>query len=354
VAVAASDQEAQQLIGKARLNVSGSGQSVTAEVEYPLDEYDDYYYPPEHSYGFGLSLNNDTVSYMGRRVHVSTGSLGSGINLHVDLLVKLPKGVKLTLDHKVGKVTGSGLASALDIHTSSADVRIEKHSGDISADTGSGDLEFSDTTGALDLHTGSGDVDLRHQKGGDIVFHTGSGDVKLTDAEGSVDGECGSGDVVIDTLKAGTVKLETGSGDIDLSQATARSLTLRSGSGDLTLSDVSGSLETHTGSGDLHATGFKAGDSLKFHSGSGEVRLSGDLGAVTSLEADTGSGDIHLRTSGIPSWHISATSHSGDVDVDLPNLQNVSTHEGSFRADVNGGKGTVDIESGSGDISVSH
>jgi len=109
-------------------------------------------------------------------------------------------------------------------------------------------------------------------------------------------------------------------------------------------------VNTRAGSGDVHATGFKAGEELEFHSGSGEVHISGDLGAALHLLADTGSGDIVLRTSSVPSLHISATSDSGDVDVDLPGMQNVSAHSHSIRADVNGAKGTADLEAGSGDV----
>ena len=49
-----------------------------------------------------------------------------------------------------------------------------------------------------------------------------------------------------------------------------------------------------------------------------------------------------------------ATAHSGEVDVDLPDMQNVSSREHSLRADVNGAKGTAELESGSGDISFKH
>ena len=60
-----------------------------------------------------------------------------------------------------------------------------------------------------------------------------------------------------------------------------------------------------------------------------------------------------IHTSRVPSLHIDATSDSGDVNVDLPNMQNVSTHHHSIRADVNGGKGSAQLEAGSGDVTFS-
>jgi len=71
---------------------------------------------------------------------------------------------------------------------------------------------------------------------------------------------------------------------------------------------------------------------------------------VVRLSADSGSGNIVIHTSKVPSLHISASSDSGEVDVDLPGMQNVSVRHHSFRADVNGGKGSAELEAGSGDV----
>ena len=353
VAVGASDQEAHDLAAKVHVDVSASGNDVTAVVRYPLDEYDEYYYPSEHTM-FGITISNDSVRYDGQRVRVSTGTFGSGVNVHVDFVVHVPKGVRVSVDHKVGKVTGADLNAALSFKTSSADIKVSNNTGDISVDTGSGDLDFDTVNGSLELDTGSGDIGVEQQKGGNVRIHTGSGDVKLSDLAAALETETGSGDIVIDKLNGDTIKLQTGSGDITLERATAKSINLRTGSGDMTLREVSGSLTTRAGSGDVHATDFKAGDELEFHSGSGEVHISGDLGAALHLLADTGSGDIVLRTSSVPSLHISATSDSGDVDVDLPGMQNVSARSHSIRGEVNGAKGSAELESGSGDISFTH
>jgi DUF4097 and DUF4098 domain-containing protein YvlB len=353
VTVGASDQEAQTLAGKIRVEVSASGNAVTAVAHYPVDEYDEYYYPAEHNI-FGITINNDSVRYEGARVHVSTGTFGSGINVHVDFVVHVPKGVRVAVDHKVGKITAHDLVAPLSVKTSSADLKTDNDTGDLDVDTGSGDLDISNQSGDLDIGTGSGDVGIEQQKGGNVHINTGSGDVKLSDLSGGLETVTGSGDVDIDRLNGDSIRLQTGSGEIDLSHANAKSINLRTGSGDMTLKSVSGSLTTRAGSGDLHATDFKAGEELDFHSGSGDVHVEGDLSAVTRLTADTGSGDITLRTAAIPSLHISATSDSGDVNVDLPGLEKVSARAHTISGDVNGAKGVADMESGSGDINFTH
>ena len=350
VAASGSDTDAQALAAKLRIEISVSGNNVTAVAHYPLDEYTNYYYANPDETGIMIGSSNSSVSYEGERVRVSSGTFGSGVNLHADFVVHVPKSVKVTVDNRVGKIEAGAVSAPLTLKSGSGDIVADGVSGDVAADTGSGDVKVTGETGALDLETGSGDVTVSRQKGGDVKLRTGSGDVKLTDVTGALNGETGSGDTVVENFTGDTATFEAGSGDIGFNRSKTKVFTLRTGSGEISLEDSSGSLSAHAGSGDIRASGFKSGESLDLHTGSGEVRLEGDLGAVLHLTAESGSGDINLHTSTIPSLHITATSDSGDVDVDLPGLQNVAAHSHSIRADVNGAKGTAELEAGSGDV----
>jgi len=264
VAADETDAKAQALAAKIKFetNASDGGKSAVMVVRYPLDEYTEYYYRTSRDFNFGIS--NTTLTYDGERVRISNGSFGSGANLHVDLVVHVPKGVHVSVDNKVGLIDASGVDAPLELKSSSGDMKAEKGSDRLSADTGSGDVTVTDQTGAVDMRSGSGDLMLTRQKGGDVTIKTGSGDVRLKSVAGTVNGDSGSGDIVVDDY--------------------------------------------------------------------------------------TGSGDIVIHTSRVPSAHISATSDSGDVDVDLPGMQNVSAKHHSIRADVNGAKGTIELEAGSGDV----
>lgn len=331
VAADETDAKAQALAAKIKLETTatdgGKGAEMTAH--YPLDEYGEYYYRTSRDFNFGVS--NTTTSYEGERVRISNGSFGSGANLHVDFVVHVPKGVHVSVDNKVGLIEASGVDAPLDLKSSSGDMKAEKGGDRFSADTGSGDVTVIDQNGAVDMHSGSGDLLLSRQKGGDVTIKTGSGDVKLTNVAGTVNGETGSGDITVNDYTGSGADLETGSGDITLTGAT-------------------GSMKLSTGSGDIHGTGIKAGQVVQTSTGSGEVNLDGDFGDVVRLSADAGSGDIVIHTSRVPSAHISATSDSGDVNVDLPGMSNVSAKHHSIRADVNGAKGTIELEAGSGDV----
>jgi len=329
VAAADSDADSQALAGKIKLEIKPEGNDVSVVAHYPLDDYTNYYYPQENSFVIGWS--NTHTTYEGERVEISNGSFGRGANLHVDFIVHLPKGVKADVDNKVGMIEANGVNGALALKSGSGDIKGEDNTGELAAHTGSGDITLSNHDGNLDLETGSGDVTVDQLKHGDTTARSGSGDLKLKSL-------------------SGILTAETGSGDVEVSRFTGGGMDIKTGSGGVTISDAQGSLKVRAGSGDIKAEDYKAGDAVDAHTGSGTIEIDGDLGAVVRLVADSGSGDIVIHTSSLPSLHINATSDSGDVNVDLPGMQNVSAHSHSVRADVNGAKGSAELEAGSGDV----
>ncbi|HEY3860040.1 MAG TPA: DUF4097 family beta strand repeat-containing protein [Gammaproteobacteria bacterium] len=332
-AAAGSDADAQALAGKIKIETNVSGNTVTMTAKYPLDEYDEYFYNDKrHQTFLGIGSSSTTTRYDGERVRINGGSFGSGANLHVDFTVHVPKGVHVTVDNKVGMIEAAGVDAPLTLQSSSGDIKSSKGSDSFIADTGSGDVTVEDQAGAVQMNSGSGDLEVTRQKGGDVKVKTGSGDVKLEDVASAVNGHTGSGDMELRDFTGSGAEMETGSGDI-------------------TLDDVSGSLDLRAGSGDIRGTGLKSTTVIESHTGSGDVDLSGDLGDLVRLTADTGSGSINIKTSRVPSLHIEATSDSGDLTVDLPGLQNVSSRHHEFRGDVNGAKGSAQLDAGSGDVS---
>jgi DUF4097 and DUF4098 domain-containing protein YvlB len=332
-AAAGSDADAQALAAKIKIETNVSGNAVTMKVDYPLDQYDEYFYNDKRGQGFiNIGSSNTSTSYDGERVRINSGTFGSGVNLHVDFVVHVPKGVHVSVDNKVGMIEAEGVDAPLTLESSSGDIKSAKGSDSLTANTGSGDVTVEDHTGAISMNSGSGDLEVDQQKGGDIRLTTGSGDVKLEKVASAVDGHTGSGDVELRDFSGSGAKMETGSGDI-------------------TLNGVSGSLDLRAGSGDIRGTNLKSTTVIESHTGSGDVTLSGDLGDLVRLTADTGSGDIMIKTSRVPSLHIEASSDSGDLTVDLPNMQNVSSRHHEFRGDVNGGKGSAQLDAGSGDVS---
>jgi DUF4097 and DUF4098 domain-containing protein YvlB len=126
-------------------------------------------------------------------------------------------------------------------------------------------------------------------------------------------------------------------------------LDVRSGSGDLTASGITGPVRMATGSGDVNATGLTGDADLHTSSGDvnvrslgGDLRLrtaSGDVNAedlaATAVQAVSSSGDVELDFRLAPR-DVDAATASGDVDLALPLGQ-------AYRVEADTGSGETEI-----------
>ncbi|MGA7964736.1 MAG: DUF4097 family beta strand repeat-containing protein [Gammaproteobacteria bacterium] len=185
----------------------------------------------------------------------------------------------------------------------------------------------------LDYRLGSGDFHFDNPSAKmDIKGESGSGDVYFKGDPGRLHLSAGSGDMRVATgADSGPVSAHTGSGDIDFSGG-ATSLSLGAGSGDVTINDaMAKSAELGSGSGDVvaHWNKLASGASIKSSSGSGDVIMYFPSSTVIGGKISTG---------------------SGDVNTDFPAMIHGSHH--SYTLAGGAGAITVDLDTGSGDISL--
>ena len=299
------------------------------QVLYPVDEYRKYTYEDGASRG-----NNSTKTrYQKKRVSVSSKSRNDALTVHVDLVIHVPAGSRLRVKNRLGPIKGNGLHADLNLDTSSGAISIEKSQGSLRADTGSGRVSVTGYAG-------------------DVLADTGSGSVTVTDVEGNVNADTGSGSVTV-TDVVGNVNADTGSGSVELSNVRAEEILVDTGSGRVILNKVTGSLRVDTGSGGVTATNITAGKIVDVDTGSGSIVVEGDLGAVRSLRLDTGSGRVRVKTDHTLNMVLRIETGSGGIDVDLPDLMEVSSKDHRFEARIGQGDGQGIIDTGSGSVSVS-
>jgi hypothetical protein len=158
---------------------------------------------------------------------------------------------------------------------------------------------------------------------------TGSGDVTVEGIRGPVEAETGSGDVKMRGVH-GNVRAETGSGDARFEGIEAERVEVKTGSGDVEVRDLRCALVARTGSGDIQAEGQPTGE-WRLHTGSGEVKL--------RLPSDLG-------------FNLEAHTNSGDVNTHLPITVQGALGHGEVRGQVRGGGVPVEVQTGSGDITI--
>lgn len=309
VAGGISDADAAKLAARIKLDLRQQDRTAYLVVSYPVNDFDHYLYHAD-----GLAGNRVRVKYMDERVTVNGGfMLPGGVPLHVDVDIRVPKGIKIHAENAVGIIAADGLTDGLYAKTHDGPITDSHSSGDDYLDTSSGDVQV-----------------MRHQ--------------------GTAKADTGSGNVAFEDVTGDEVYADTGSGSVTMKHCKASLLYADTGSGHVTLDAVQGSLHMDTGSGDVDGMGVVSGVRLYADTGSGHVHLDGDLSAVTDLYVDTGSGSVVLKTSKPPSLRLTVSS-DGDSDVHLSNMHDVAVIDGDLHAVLGKGDGTGRIDTGSGSVS---
>lgn len=228
------------------------------------------------------------------RRKVNIRGSGSGVEAYADLKVTIPAGKTVGIFTGVGRVDISNVDGDLMVDVGSADITARDTKGELSLDTGSGDIKVDNVQGDINLDTGSGNVVLTGAKGSTVNIDTGSGDVTGTDVE------------VTHT------EIDTGSGSIRLDGLTTTRLSL------------------DTGSGDIRAN----------------LRTTPD-----DTDIDTGSGNVILRLPSDASAMVDLDTGSGEFTLELP-LTVTHKEESNLKGKLGSGRGRINIETGSGDISL--
>jgi len=231
----------------------------------------------------------------GRRATVR-GS-GSGTEAWADLIVRVPRGRKLSVHSIAGAAEIHNVDGRVSFDGGSGGVHVEKSSGALTLDLGSGGVEVNGFEGNLNVDTGSGSVRVSNVQGPSVRLDTGSGGVTgdgIATDELLVD--TGSGSVELFQVDAKRAKVATGSGGVEMSLLTAApDLDIDTGSGSVRVSvpsDLSARLHIETGSGGIRSNLAMNVDE-KDHG-----LLRGTIGSGAGrLHVDTGSGGVSLLAS---------------------------------------------------------
>ncbi len=172
----------------------------------------------------------------------------------------------------------------------------------------------------------------------DLKIVTSSGDVDMEYylAMSNIDIKASSGDVTVKGANADSLTVETNSGDILLDSISAKNAGISATSGDVSLENMvlTDSIDLRTSSGDITSGSIKA-KHINCHASSGDVALN-DCNA-SELDIVTSSGDVSIGIGSEMKYEYNTKTSSGDVNV--PDS-------------VEGADGKCNIETSSGDISV--
>jgi Putative adhesin len=117
--------------------------------------------------------------------------------------------------------------------------------------------------------------------------------------------------------------------NLDVTVPTNADLQIKTGSGDIDVTGVSGKLSLQAGSGSIDVTQDTLRGRSTLNTGSGDITLDSALDPHGSYRLETGSGDIEVTLPTNTSMHVDATTGSGDITSDFAevNLQSPDAHE---------------------------
>jgi len=110
----------------------------------------------------------------------------------------------------------------------------------VSIDDGSGSMEVANFSAEVRIDDGSGSIDV--QQVGTLNIDDGSGSIDISGANGDVYVNDGSGSITIEAV-TGTVTIDDGSGSIRVSDVSEDLIIIDDGSGSLSFSDIRGTVE---------------------------------------------------------------------------------------------------------------
>lgn len=138
-------------------------------------------------------------------------SFTSGSSPYIDLVVKVPANMKLTLDDGSGNIEIRGVNAEMSITDGSGSITIDGAKA-LTIDDGSGGIALQNIEGNISLTDGSGSIEIQ-QVNGDVSVHDGSGSIVINHVAGLVTIDDGSGSIRVDNSK-GLHIIESGSGDL--------------------------------------------------------------------------------------------------------------------------------------------
>ena len=184
---------------------------------------------------------------------------------------------------------------------------------------------------------------------GDLHIDAASAPVIASGTRGELDIDVGSGPVQV-TQSRGDLSVDTGSGGVSATDIRGESVSIETGSGDVTASNLnSNQLSIDTGSGNIQVTGLTA-PQVTLQTGSGSVTA--DLkGEVWSVNVETGSGDVTLKVPPTLAAEVDIETSSGDIETDFEVA--VTRHaRDHMTGRIGEGGGRIAIETGSGGIKL--
>jgi DUF4097 and DUF4098 domain-containing protein YvlB len=137
------------------------------------------------------------------------------IEAKINLTVRVPRMLAVTIDDGSGAIMITGLAGGLKLVDGSGSIDIINMAGRIKIADGSGRIDIEDVRGDVEVQDGSGRIRINLVKG-NVSITDGSGSITVQDINGNVTLTDGSGSIEIQDVTQNVYLNAAGSGTVDI------------------------------------------------------------------------------------------------------------------------------------------
>jgi hypothetical protein len=172
---------------------------------------------------------NEFQEYLQKQVQLSLKKLGNDavlqaeikksfqreIDAKINLTVKTPKALNVTIQDGSGPIIVTNLSGMLQVDDNSGKIDIINTQGNIKVKDGSGGIHIQDVRGNLEVQDGSGEINIGLIKG-NVSITDGSGSITIQDIDGNVTVTDGSGSIEIYQVTQNVLIRQAGSGSLEI------------------------------------------------------------------------------------------------------------------------------------------
>ena len=137
------------------------------------------------------------------------------IEAKINLTVKVPRMVAVTIDDGSGAIMVTSLAGGLQVKDDSGSIDIINMEGRIKITDGSGRIDIEDVRGDVEVLDGSGHIKINLIEG-NVGITDGSGSIMVQDIKGNVTIADGSGSIEVQDVTQNVYINAAGSGTVDI------------------------------------------------------------------------------------------------------------------------------------------
>lgn len=260
------------LSGPGKLEVETSGGSIKVEghdsnqvrVEMHLHK-DGKTYAAGDSKGkelledFTIDISQSGNSISAKAEKNSSGWFSFGDSPSISFTVHVPRNMSSKLHTSGGSIQLEGVKGPQDVKTSGGSLKLKNISGDMNAYTSGGSITLTDYRGTVEAKTSGGSIKLANASG-NLKVHTSGGSISIENVKGSLDASTSGGSIKANLLGLDRyVKLHTSGGSISASlpKGAGLDLDLKGNKVNTQLQNFNGEVEKNRVKGSMNGGGIQ-------------------------------------------------------------------------------------------------